>query len=105
MNGDEASWRASSELGGTSTSRLVPNLSAAPRVRSGHAGQHDSESDASLLLTPLKSASHPWPVSIQGSPHSRSTYDRVVRVESKRAGKVRAAAQACASKWRIPAAM
>jgi hypothetical protein len=94
MNGDEASWRASSGLGGTSTSRLVPNLSAAPRVRSGRGQQHDSESDASLLLTPLKSASHPWPVSIQGSPHSRSTYDRVVRVERKRAGKVRATGRA-----------
>ena len=99
--GEATSRRASSGMGGTSTSRLVPNLSAAARVRSRRAEAHDSESDVSSVLsaTPPMFASHQGSVSSQGSPPTArpgtlsTAMERVIRVERKRAGEVRPGAR------------
>ena len=84
-----ASRRASSGLGGTSTSRLVPNLIAVARMRNRRTVQLASEPECSSVL----SATPPLFSSHQGCPASRrgtlsTAMERVIRVERTRAGKV-----------------
>jgi hypothetical protein len=81
-------------------SRLVPNHSVAARVRQMRADQHGTSlSSSELSATPDMFASHHGSVSSHSGPPSRSgtlstAMERVIRVERKRAGKVRATCRA-----------
>ena len=120
MQGDETedvspmpAWRPAS--------RLVPNHSVAARVRQMRADQHGTSlSSSELSATPDMFASHHGSVSSHSGPPSRpgtlsTAMERVIRVERKRAGKVRATglAEPVCDKWEyaflwggsIPAAM
>ena len=85
---DRIQRRASSGLGSTSTSRLVPNLFAAARMRNRRTENLASEPD---IKSSVLSATPPLFSSHQGCVSAISTaMERVIRNQRKRAGKVRA---------------
>ena len=85
---DRIQQRASSGLGSTSTSRLVPNLFAAARMRNRRTENLASEPD---IKSSVLSATPPLFSSHQGCVSAISTaMERVIRNQRKRAGKVRA---------------
>jgi hypothetical protein len=92
---DRIQRRASSGLGSTSTSRLVPNLFAAARMRNRRTENLASEPDifsSVLSATPPLFSSHQGCVLSQANRRGTlsTAVERVIQVERKRAGKVRA---------------